>query len=213
MRQYFHKGILWRASGAEEVQSFELFVDLLYVGIIAVNGDATSEHPTGLSLLRFVITFTLGYKIWNDMALFISWFETDDVFQRMSVLFLLTCLFGYTTNITHAFDEEHNTYATIVGFYLAARFFMAAYLVLIATLIPMVRPVMLYNAAAIVAAAALWIGSIHVEWPNQLALIWIALFMDVTSSVGHVLMRSILALLSPRFAAWFDKKFEFWPGK
>lgn len=58
VRQYFHHGTLWRASATEEVQSFELFVDLLYVGIIAINGDHASEHPTGLSLLRFVITFT-----------------------------------------------------------------------------------------------------------------------------------------------------------
>lgn len=34
------------------------------------------------------------------MALIISWFETDDIFQRVSILFLLACLFGFTTNIT-----------------------------------------------------------------------------------------------------------------
>lgn len=54
VRQYFHKGILWRASGCTEVSSFELFVDLLYVGIIAINGDAAAEAPTGYSLLKFV---------------------------------------------------------------------------------------------------------------------------------------------------------------
>jgi len=54
VRQYFHKGILWRASGSEEVRSFELFVDLLYVGIIAINGDAAAERATGYSLLKFV---------------------------------------------------------------------------------------------------------------------------------------------------------------
>jgi len=54
VRQYFHKGILWRASGSEEVRSFELFVDLLYVGIIAINGDAAAERPTGFSLLKFI---------------------------------------------------------------------------------------------------------------------------------------------------------------
>lgn len=69
LRQYFHKGILWRASGSEEVQSFELFVDLLYVGILQIQGDHTSEDPTALSLLHFIITFTLSYKIWNDIQL------------------------------------------------------------------------------------------------------------------------------------------------
>jgi hypothetical protein len=54
VRQYFHKGILWRASGCKEVSSFELFVDLLYVGIIAINGDAAAEEPTGYQLLKFI---------------------------------------------------------------------------------------------------------------------------------------------------------------
>lgn len=54
VRQYFHKGILWRASTSEEVRSFELFVDLLYVGIIAINGDAAAESPTGEALLKFI---------------------------------------------------------------------------------------------------------------------------------------------------------------
>jgi hypothetical protein len=54
VRQYFHKGILWRASGRKEVSSFELFVDLLYVGIIAINGDAAAERPTGFELLKFI---------------------------------------------------------------------------------------------------------------------------------------------------------------
>lgn len=54
VRQYFHKGILWRASTSEEVSSFELFVDLLYVGIIAINGDAAAEHPTAFSFLKFI---------------------------------------------------------------------------------------------------------------------------------------------------------------
>lgn len=76
MRQYFHKGLLWRASGTEEVASFELFVDLLYVGLIAIMGDTASEHPSGDSLLRFAIAFILSYKIWGDLALMISWFET-----------------------------------------------------------------------------------------------------------------------------------------
>lgn len=164
LRQYFHKGILWRSSGSEEVQSFELFVDLLYVGILQIQGDQTSETPTGLSLLHFVITFSLSYKIWNDMNLCISWFETDDVFQRVSILFLLACLFGYTTNIVDAFEE---TYATLIGFFLAARLFMASFLAIAAYFIPMVRGIMIYHIIVTVIAAALWIGSIHVEWPAQ----------------------------------------------
>ena len=76
VRQYWHKGIIWRASSAEEVQSFELFVDLLYVGILAIIGDATSEDPTGEALVKFIVAFALSWKIWNDMTLWIS-FDTE----------------------------------------------------------------------------------------------------------------------------------------
>ena len=76
VRQYFHKGLLWRASNVEEVASFELFVDLLYVGLIATIGDNTAKDPTGGGLLRFCIAFILSWKIWSDLTLVISWFET-----------------------------------------------------------------------------------------------------------------------------------------
>jgi hypothetical protein len=66
VRQYFHKGLLWRAKEAQEVASYELFIDLFYVGIIAITGDSAAEHPTGESLLRFVITFIMGWKFWYE---------------------------------------------------------------------------------------------------------------------------------------------------
>ena len=47
VRQYFHKGLLWRAKEAQEVASYELFIDLFYVGIISITGDSAAESPTG----------------------------------------------------------------------------------------------------------------------------------------------------------------------
>ena len=76
IRQYLHKGLIWRASEMEEVASFELFVDLLYVGIIAINGDQAAEDPTGAALLHFCVTFILSWKLWSELTLVISWFET-----------------------------------------------------------------------------------------------------------------------------------------
>lgn len=60
VRQYFHKGLLWRSAKAGEVASFELFVDLVYVGVIDIIGETAVEHPDGLSLLHFVIVFSIG---------------------------------------------------------------------------------------------------------------------------------------------------------
>ena len=74
IRQYWHKGLLWRASEVEEVASFELFVDLLYVGIIAIIGDTAAENATGFSLLKFTVTMALAFKMWSDLTLLVSWF-------------------------------------------------------------------------------------------------------------------------------------------
>lgn len=94
--------------------SFELFLDLLYVGILAINGDHAAEDPTGRELLRFAITFIMSWKLWSDVALIVSWFKTDDIIQRVSVLFIMACLLGFvfrlfdisTANISQA-DDEH----------------------------------------------------------------------------------------------------------
>lgn len=69
-------------------------MDLLYVGIIAINGDSAAETPTGDELQRFVITFVMSWRIWSDLAVVVSWFETDDILQRLSVLFTMACLIG-----------------------------------------------------------------------------------------------------------------------
>jgi hypothetical protein len=69
-------------------------VDLLYVGIIAINGDHAADDPTGIELMRFCVTTIMSWKIWSDLALIISWFETDDIVQRLSVVFIMACLLG-----------------------------------------------------------------------------------------------------------------------
>lgn len=228
VRQYFHQGILWRASQSEEVQSFELFVDLLYVGIIGINGEAAAEHVSGEGLVRFVVTFAMSWKVWNDMAMIISWFETDDVFQRLNVLFLLACLLGFTTCITDAFEH---TYATLVGYYLAARLSMACYLAMTAWLVPMVRATMVWLVVTTVVGAgtystvrtvashspltpptAIWIASIQYHYPDNLAPIWVALAWDLCSPMMYPITLMLTSLLSTRARDWFDKLFEFYPA-
>ena len=87
IRQYFHKGLIWRASHKTEPAPFELFVDLLYVGVIGINGDRAAEQANGVGLLYFTITFIISYKLWAELTLMISWFETDDVVERLVVCF------------------------------------------------------------------------------------------------------------------------------
>jgi hypothetical protein len=43
--------------------------------------------------------------------------KSDDILQRVSVLFIIGCLFGLTTNITQAFST---TYSQLLAFYVSS---------------------------------------------------------------------------------------------
>jgi low temperature requirement protein LtrA len=209
VRQYFHKGLLWRAKEAQEVASYELFIDLFYVGIIAITGDSAAEHPTGESLLRFAITFIMGWKFWGDIGILVSWFDSDDVLRRCSILFILTCLLGFTTNMASAFEH---TYTPLVGFYLAARLFMTVSLFWYAWTIPMVRGSMIGNGIVALIPAALWIGSIHVEEPARQGLIWVAIVFDLFGNFIMIFLQRPSPTVAKLIPAKMKERLEFFPG-
>ncbi len=209
IRQYWHRSLLWRASEVEEVASFELFVDLLYVGIIAVVGDAAAEDPTGFGLMRFSVTFILGWKMWSDLTLIVSWFETNDIFQRILVLFVMICLFGFTLNISQAFDS---TWIQMIAFYLTSRLFNAVHYLWIAWLIPMVRGYMIVNATMVAIPCALWIASIQLEYPDRLSLIWVAIVVDIFGAIGIMSIKRWVENRHPEFISKTAKWFDFIPA-
>ncbi|KAK1833696.1 E1-E2 ATPase-domain-containing protein [Podospora conica] len=160
LERYFHRGLLWRSKEQTEVMSFELFFDLMYVGILAFNADHVSEDAANSQeLLRFIITFIMSWKIWADVQQLISWFETNDILQRVKVLFLIACLLGQTTNMLQTFNATYDTFTQLVGFYLTARLFIAADFAVTVFLVPSVRGMMITQIVNILAGAALWIGA------------------------------------------------------
>jgi hypothetical protein len=150
------------------------------VGVIDIVGEKAAEHPNGLSLLHFAIIFCIAWKIWADLTMWINYFEIDDIFQRICVVFYLVCLFGFTTNISYAFD---GTYTSCIAFYITQRLFGASWFILAAVVLKQVRGAMLLTALVTIVTAAIWIASIHVPWPNQLAPIVIAIIIDLFGNV------------------------------
>lgn len=100
----------------------------------------------------------------------------------------------------------------LVSFYLASRFFMATYLLFLAAVVPMVRPVMICQATLAILPGAIWIASIHVDMPNRLALIWIAIFADLTAPMLVVILVRRGQSISTRLGAWVARTFEFYPA-
>jgi hypothetical protein len=108
------------------------------------------------------------------------------------------CLYGFTTNTYYMFGEgsadsdtelahraeaaegggHHNTYTMAIAFFITQRLFVALWYLWVAALVPMIKGTMVLYSGMLVLATAIWIGSIHVAWPNQLALIFIAICLD-----------------------------------
>lgn len=189
--------------------SFELFVDLLYVGILAVIGDSAAEHPDGFGLMKFSVTFILGWKMWSDLTLIVSWIEANDIFQRILVLFVMICLFGFTLNIAQAFET---TWIQLVSFYLASRLFNAVHYLWIGWLIPMVRGFMVLNAVMVAIPSALWIASIQVEYPDRLALIWVAIVIDLFGGLAAIWTKRWAENQIPELYSKVAKWFDFFPA-
>ena len=206
IRQYFHKGLLWRSSKSGEVGSFELFVDLLYVGIIGIIGDKAVQDPTGKSILEYTITFLVGWKIWADLTMIINWFEMNDIFGRVAVLLYLSCLFGFTVNMAYAFDT---TYTVMIAFYLAERLYAGCYFLSTAFFVPTIKGTLLYHVLIICISSALWIGSIHLSYPHYLPLVFIALFFDM---FGWMFLIWSMRFFKKSKSNFYHKYFDFWPA-
>ncbi|KAK0102068.1 hypothetical protein ONS96_006032 [Cadophora gregata f. sp. sojae] len=217
VRQYFHKGLLWRSKASGEVASFELFIDLLYVGVIEAIGHTASEHATSSALLHYLITYTMSAKMWVDITNMTNWFETGDIMQRLSILFFLLCLLGFTVNIANAFDT---TYTATVSFYLGARLLQGVYFAWVAIWVPTVRGPMICQSILVFVIAAVWVGSIHVMYPSRLGLMIPAVLFDLFGSMCIALVMrtfqkfnvSEAKTRSSQFMKQLSTHFEFYPA-
>jgi low temperature requirement protein LtrA len=76
----------------------------------------------------------------------------------------------------------------------------------------MVRGMMIVQAILALVPSILWIGSIYVEMPNRLAIIWMAIFLDLTGGVFIIAIIRGAKRISARLGVWSDKIFEFYPA-
>lgn len=96
--QKYNVNYRYREASERQASKFELFFDLLFVGIVHQIADAAAEQPTGLGLVKYVLTFCPAYAIWSDVRDIVNQFGTDDVSQRMFILWIMTLLVGYSNS-------------------------------------------------------------------------------------------------------------------
>ncbi|RBR05756.1 hypothetical protein FVER53590_09493 [Fusarium verticillioides] len=120
--QWFYKGQLVKEKEEErQAGRFELFLDLLYVAIVANFSDELAEHPDGAHLAKYILIFAPAWHIWADLREIMNSYYTDDLLQRLVILWVMALLVLYANNANDA-DEDITAMRTTVGAYLVARF-------------------------------------------------------------------------------------------
>ena len=181
--QYFRGSTLVRSEDERSSHRLELFFDLVFVGLIATLAEEAIHEHNGDAIVRYVLTYTAAWMIWNYMRELFNSFFVDDLPQRVLVLGVMACLVVYGNNAPHAEEarEESGARATAIGAYLLAGGMVFGLMFFYSFFICQYRIQIRSQAAVWVVVIALWIGSIFVSVRACIAMVVVALVLEYGS--------------------------------
>lgn len=83
--------------------------------------DELSEHPNGVHVAKYILTFTPAWHIWVDLREIMNSYYTDDMIQRLVILWVMALLVLFANNANFV-DDDIGAMRTAAGAYVAARF-------------------------------------------------------------------------------------------
>jgi low temperature requirement protein LtrA len=188
----------------KQYERVDLFIDLIWVGIIAnlsgTFGEQAFGENTGLTVGEatgeFVLLFIPIWRVWDQLREYIGNFYKDDLTDRNFIIWILLLSVLYGINAPFAFSpvEEGNSLKLLIAIYLISRAsFLVAHLVQ-ATFMPFLRRQFLFQLVSTILTSGLWIAAIYVPYPGKFGLLILAnaleqpLAMINASPVGDKLL-------------------------
>jgi low temperature requirement protein LtrA len=118
--QWFEGRDLQKAKeGERQAGRFELFLDLLYVAILANFAETLADSPNGPTLVKYLLIITPAWHIWGDLRELMNSYYTDDLSQRILILWVMCLLVFYGNNAP--LIEDIGAMRVAVGTYMIAR--------------------------------------------------------------------------------------------
>ncbi|KAG5421314.1 hypothetical protein I9W82_000404 [Candida metapsilosis] len=174
---YFKDGVLFRTKGERGSSKTELFLDLIYVGLIANLAGEASENASGLALLKYVLFFLPLWVVWADIKDFTNYYYNEDLSQKVYIFWIL-CLLTLYINSHYDITESYSKAALPVVSYILCRLSLAASLVIYSFFIPEHQTQQRIYAATIFVTSMCWISVIFVSTRVKIALAFIFLFLE-----------------------------------
>ncbi|KZT60766.1 hypothetical protein CALCODRAFT_84347 [Calocera cornea HHB12733] len=189
--QYFKGHVLVRENEERQSGRLELFFDLTFVGLISVLARECVDNPDGAHVAKYILTFAPVYMIWTYIRELFNSFWSDDVLQRLLVLFIMICLVMYGNNATdvqndwNAEDGGGAARITAIATYLIAAF-VSALLYLFYTFFVKSRRAQIraHFMSWCLVPLPLWIGTIFAPIRTAAALAAVAVFCEYVIWTG-----------------------------
>lgn len=122
---YFHSNKLYRMRREHASSFVELFLDLLYVGIVANLATTATEHASAALLLQYCLLFMGAFAVWADLREYTNHYFNDDLSQRLYMLVVICWLIVYANNAGTVLESHADT-AMVVVPYMACRMQLVA---------------------------------------------------------------------------------------
>ncbi|TVY41539.1 hypothetical protein LSUB1_G001995 [Lachnellula subtilissima] len=170
----------------KQISRLDLFVDLVWIGIVANLSATFSEQAftdsgvgIGPAILEFMLLFVPIWRTWDHLRAFCINFFVDDILQRNFIVWILILSVLYGVNAPYAF-VAHEVSFLVAN--IAQAFF-----------IPFLRRQTLFKVFATISSSALWIAAIFVHYPAKIG------FLLAANAIEHPVD---IFLASPIADAW-----------
>lgn len=172
---------------------FELFIDLIWVGIIGNLAGNFSDHAfdtqstyrVGIYVLEFIILFLIAWRIWIALQEFMSKYHTTGLVERLFVVWIIVLAMLYGNNAPYLliFDNPNNVAIVI---FLVVNFSFIIVEGAFSVYIPSLRRELLLRSAFAVLTLALWIPAALTTIPRRASLVFAAIFVEYTMAATMV---------------------------
>ncbi|KAJ7747949.1 hypothetical protein DFH07DRAFT_574338 [Mycena maculata] len=211
LHQWMHNGRLYREAGEQQSSRFELFFDLLFVGMVHQISEAAADLPTGIGFAKYILTFAPAFSIWADVRDIANQFANDDVTQRAYILWTMMLLVGYSNNASavqlgeadtkHSLnlsDQSLTSMRWTLGFFVVAKLSRVILSLVYALFLPLSRNPLLISTFNPVVSTIIFFVAIYTSLRVTIALVATGIALDYLLKVVGVLLLKTMEVLGKK---------------
>ncbi|KAJ7248625.1 hypothetical protein B0H12DRAFT_1123492 [Mycena haematopus] len=207
LHQWLSGGKIYREAREQHSSRFELFFDLLFVGMVHQISAAAADQPTGIGLAKYVLTFMPAFSIWSDVRDIANQYGSDMTDQRLYILWMMLLLVGYSNNATAIefgeggilTEDSFTAMRWTLGFFCVAKLSRVSLQLVYALFLPLSRKPLLVSTLNAIPTAILFFVGIFTSLHVTIALVVVGVALDHFLRVVGVLFYKTMQILGRKY--------------